>query len=76
MTYWMNSGILSCDGLPEFIQYVMKFAPTTYFVEFSDAILFRGAGLQLIWKTFLGIFLLGAGYFFVALSRFRKTVAS
>ena len=72
----LSGGNTSQDSMPEFIQYVMMFAPTTYFVEFSDAILFRGAGLQLIWKTFLGIFLLGAGYFFVALSRFRKTVAS
>ena len=53
----------------------MMFAPTTYFVEFSDAILFRGADFASIWPTFLGMTLLGAGYFTIALKRFRKTVA-
>lgn len=71
----LSGGTSSQDNMPELVQYLMLFAPTTYFVEFSDAILFRGAGFPLIWKTFVGMTLLGCGYFLVALKRFRKTVA-
>ena len=71
----LSGGTTSQESMPELIQYIMLFAPTTYFVDFSDAILFRGADLTLIWKTFLGMTLLGCGYFLIALSRFRKMVA-
>ena len=72
----LSGGTTSQANMPEAIQAVMLFAPTTYFVEFSDAILFRGADFSLIWKTFLEMLLLGSGYFLIALKRFRQTVAS
>ena len=72
----LSGGSTSQANMPEAIQAVMLFAPTTYFVEFSDAILFRGADFSLIWKTFLEMLLLGSGYFLIALKRFRQTVAS
>ncbi len=71
----LSGGTTPQSSMPELIQYVMLFSPTTYFVEFSDAILFRGADFCAIWPTFLKMTLLGAGYFTVALKRFRKTVA-
>ncbi len=72
----LSGGITSQANMPEIIQFIMRFAPTTYFVEFSKAILFRGADFALVWKTFLQMFILGALYFLVALRRFRKSVAS
>lgn len=72
----LSGGTTSQANMPELIQFIMRFAPTTYFVEFSKAILFRGADFSLVWKTFLQMFLLGGVYFFIALRRFRKSVAS
>ena len=72
----LSGGTTSQANMPEFIQFIMRFAPTTYFVEFSKAILFRGADFGLVWKTFLQMFLLGGVYFYIALRRFRKSVAS
>ena len=72
----LSGGTTSQESMPELIQYIMLFAPTTYFVDFSKAILFRGADFTLIWKTLLGMTVLGGCYFLIALSRFRKTVAS
>ncbi|MBO5762981.1 MAG: ABC transporter permease [Lentisphaeria bacterium] len=72
----LSGGTTSQANMPEAIQAIMLFAPTTYFVEFSDAILFRGADFSLVWKTFVEMLLLGSGYFLIALKRFRKTVAS
>jgi len=72
----LSGGTTSQDNMPELIRFIMQFAPTTYFVDFSQAILFRGADFQLIWKNFLQMLLLGGLYFSIALWRFRKTVAS
>lgn len=54
----------------------MLIAPTTHFVELGQAILFRGAGFDVVWSQFLAIAGIGALFFAIAVSRFRKTIAS
>ena len=63
------------ESMPVWVQRVMQFAPTTHFVNITQGILFRGAGLRAMWPTFLKLFLIGAGLFSLSLSRFRKSVA-
>ncbi len=72
----LSGGMTSQANMPVAIRLIMQLAPTTYFVKFSNAILFRGADFSLIWGVFLKMFLLGAVFFVIALWRFRKTVAS
>jgi ABC-2 type transport system permease protein len=49
-------------------------APTTHFVSFAQAILYRGAGLDVVWPQFLAIIAIGGALFAGALARFRLTV--
>jgi ABC-2 type transport system permease protein len=72
----LSGGTTSQDNMPEAIRWVMQLAPTTHFVDFSKAILFRGAGLDIVWPIFLKMIGIGALFFVVALRRFRRTVAS
>lgn len=72
----LSGGTTAQDNMPTVIQWVMQFAPTTHFVNFSRAILFRGAGLSIVWPIFLKMVVIGAGFFIIALGRFRRTVAS
>lgn len=53
----------------------MLAAPTTYFVAASQAILFRGAGLAVVWPQLLALAAIGALLFTVALRRFRRTIS-
>jgi ABC-2 type transport system permease protein len=62
------------DAMPELLQMIMKVAPTTHFVSVARAILYRGAGFDVVWPSFLTIFALGVVFFLIALVRFRKTV--
>ncbi|MBB5469255.1 hypothetical protein OKW30_000235 [Paraburkholderia sp. Clong3] len=39
-------------SMPQFAQNVMLAAPTTHFVELGQAILFRGAGIAVVWQPF------------------------
>src|SRR5574343_383914 len=46
-------------------------APTTHFVSLSQAILYRGAGFDVVWPSFLAIIAIGAVFFVLALALFR-----
>ena len=70
----LSGGITPMDSMPEMLQFIMKFAPSTHFVSFSQAILFRGAGFDVVLRDFATVALIGAVFFIGALLRFRKTV--
>jgi ABC-2 type transport system permease protein len=63
------------ESMPELVQHVMLLAPTTHFVALGQAILFRGAGLGVVWPQFLALAAIGAVFFAVSLNRFRKTIS-
>jgi ABC-2 type transport system permease protein len=58
------------ESIPYVLRELMLAAPTTHFVELSQAILFRGAGLDVVWPRFLSLAAIGAGLFGVSLARF------
>ena len=62
------------ESMPEIVQNIMLIAPTTHFVELSQAILYRGAGLETVWQPFLALALIGTVLFSLSLARFRKTI--
>ena len=72
----LSGGSTPMESMPHWVQYVMQAAPTTHFVEFCQAILFRGAGLDVVWKPFAKLLLIGSVLFIFSLQRFRKSVAS
>jgi ABC-2 type transport system permease protein len=53
----------------------MLLSPTTHFVAFVQAVLFRGAGLDLVWPHLAATLALGGLAFAAALARFRQTVS-
>ena len=63
------------ESMPQFIQIVMQAAPTTHFVSVCQAVLFRGAGLSVVWPQFLALAGIGAGLFVFSLNRFRRTIS-
>jgi len=70
----LSGGTTPLDSMPELLQGVMQLAPSTHFVSFAQAILYRGAGLELVWLELVAIAAIGAVFFAAALLRFRATV--
>ncbi len=70
----LSGGSTPRESMPELVQYVMLAAPTTHFVMFAQAILYRGAGLAVVWPQFLALILIGSVLFALALRRFRTTL--
>lgn len=62
------------ESMPELVQNVMLIAPTTHFVALAQGILYRGAGLDIVWPQFLAILAIGSAFFLAALRRFRATI--
>ena len=61
------------ESMPVWLQYVMQtVSPTPHFVAFSQAVLYRGADLPIVWPQLVALAAIGSVYFTVALSRFRR----
>src|SRR5215475_5491138 len=63
------------ESMPVWLQYLMKvISPTPHFVVFSQDVLYRGAGLSIVWPEILATAVIGAVYFAFALRRFRSVI--
>jgi len=71
----LSGGSTPRESMPQLVQDIMLVAPTTHFVAAGQAILYRGAGLEVVWPQLLAIFVIGAVLFAAALARFRKTIS-
>ncbi len=61
------------ESMPPWLASTMRLSPSTHFVSFAQAILYRGAGLDVVWPEFLATAGIGALFFVLAIRRFRKT---
>ncbi|MDP9964523.1 ABC-2 type transport system permease protein [Variovorax paradoxus] len=70
----LSGGSTPRESMPLFVQNVMLAAPTTHFVSAGQAILFRGAGIGVVWPQFAMLAAFGCVMFAAALARFRKAI--
>ena len=64
------------ESMPPWLATVMQASPSTHFVSFAQAILYRGAGFAVVWPQFVIVALIGGLFFGLALLRFRKVSAA
>jgi ABC-2 type transport system permease protein len=72
----LSGGSTPRESMPEVVQNIMLFAPTTHFVELGQAILYRGAGLSVVWTSYAWLFAIGSVFFLIALKRFRSSIVN
>jgi ABC-2 type transport system permease protein len=72
----LSGGFTPRESMPEAVQTIMLAAPTTHFVTLAQAVLFRGAGLSVVWPQFLAMGAIGAVLFGYALTRLRRTLSA
>jgi ABC-2 type transport system permease protein len=59
------------ESMPPWLATVMQASPSTHFVSFAQSILYRGAGIDVVWPQFLIVALIGGLFFVLAIFRFR-----
>jgi ABC-2 type transport system permease protein len=72
----LSGGQTPLESMPILLQKVMQFVPSTHFVAFSQAVLFRDATLEMVWPALLKMFAIGCAYSVFTLTRFRKMLAA
>ena len=73
--YMLSGANTPLDAMPEVLQRVMLISPTTHIVAYMQSLVFRGAGLDLVWHHLAATLGLGIIAFLLALARFRQTVS-
>ena len=63
------------ESMPPWLATVMEASPSTHFVSFAQAILYRGAGLDVVWPQFAMVAGIGGLFFVLAIWRFRSSTA-
>lgn len=72
----LSGGQTPLESMPAWLQTAMQFVPSTHFVSFSQAILFRDASFGMVLPAILKMLAIGAVYTIYSLSRFRKMLAA
>jgi len=62
------------ESIPPWLQDVMQFTPTTHFVAFAQAVLYRAATLDIVWPQLLALAGFTIVFFGVSLKRFRTAI--
>jgi ABC-2 type transport system permease protein len=62
--------------MPVWLQNAMQLSPSTHFVNLAMSVLYRGAGIDAVWREFVAVAALGAVFFVAALARFRRTMSA
>jgi ABC-2 type transport system permease protein len=75
VTQLLSGSSTPMESMPVWLQYLMQtISPTPHFVAFAQAVLFRGADITLVWRPLLAMVAIGAVYYVVAMSRFRRVI--
>ena len=67
----LSGGATPRASMPVLIQYLMLAAPSTHLVRLGEGVLYRGAGLEMVWPQLLALFLIGNILLWVSLRRLR-----
>lgn len=71
----LSGGNTPMESMPVWLQFVMRtISPTPHFVAFAQAVLYRGAGVSVIWTDLLAVAAIGTVYFVLSLGRFRRAI--
>jgi len=75
LMFLLSGSFTPFESMPKFMQDIMYVAPSTHFVKFAQSVLYRGAGIDVVWSDLVIMGALGGAFFAAALSRFKVMLA-
>jgi ABC-2 type transport system permease protein len=67
----LSGAVTPLESMPTWLAAAMQASPSTHFVSFAQSILYRGAGLSVVWPEFAAVAGIGGLFFSLAILRFR-----
>jgi ABC-2 type transport system permease protein len=68
----LSGGNTPLESMPPLLRNLMQLSPATHFVAVAQAVLFRGAGFDLVWPHFLAMSAIGGVFLALSVWRFRS----
>ncbi len=72
----LSGGSTPVESQPGWLQVVTYFLPSRHFVSFSQVIIYRGGGLDAVWRNFAMVGGIGLAFFVYSVTLFRKSIAA
>lgn len=72
----LSGGESPREGMPDWVQWMTLFSPQTQFVQTTQNLLTRQAGLETIWPNLIYMSIMAIVFFAIALARFKKMLAN
>jgi len=71
----LSGGKSPIENQPDWMQVVTWFLPSRHFMSFSQAVAYRGAGLDIVWPDVVAMTGLGLAFFIGSLMLFRRSMS-
>ncbi len=68
----LSGGLTPLESMPEILQKIMSVVPSTNYIKLAQAILFRDAGLSIVWPEMVMVTVVGLLLFIYSTLRFRS----
>lgn len=75
LMFLLSGSFTPFESMPPFLQDIMYVSPSTHFVRFAQSVLYRGAGIEVVWPDLAIMGALGSAFLVFALMRFRVMLA-
>lgn len=72
----LSGGSTPVESQPGWLQAITYFLPSRHFVSFSQVIIYRGGGLDAVWRNFGMVAGIGLAFFMYSVTAFRKSIAA
>ena len=70
----LSGGMTPIENQPDWLQPLTNLLPSRHYMSFAQAVVFRGAGIDIVWPQFLAVALLGGTFFAASLALFRRSI--
>lgn len=71
----LSGGNSPIENQPDWLQMITWFLPSRHFMSFSQAVAYRGAGMDIVWPDVLAMTILGLVFFMGSLMLFRRSMS-
>ncbi|GMG82087.1 ABC transporter permease [Paralimibaculum aggregatum] len=72
----LSGGMTPIESQPEIVQPLTWLLPSRHYMAFAQAVVFRGAGFDIVWPKFLAVAGLGAVFLVSSLALFRQSITT
>ena len=71
----LSGGMSPIESQPDYVQPFTWFLPSRHYMEFSQAVVFRGADIKTVWSVLVTMAGLGGAFLLVSLLLFRRSIS-